>query len=140
MPDPSVPASVTIPLPMSMTTAWLILIVAGIFEIGMAIALKHAGGFTKLVPSLFAMLFGGLSMLTLSIALKGIPMSVAYAAWTGIGSVGVAIVGMAFFKEAASVQRIACVVLIVLGVAGLRMLGGEPDASASPKPPQADPV
>ena len=98
--------------------AWTILAVAGLFEIVWAVALKHSDGFTKLWPSVAFMTAAWLSFACLSYALKTIPMGSAYAVWTGIGAVGIAIVGMVWFSEPAGMIRIGCIALIVLGIPG----------------------
>jgi len=102
--------------------AWIILVVAGILEIVWAVGLKHTQGFTKLWPSVFTLAAMWGSFACLSYALKTIPMGNAYAVWTGIGAVGVAIVGIVWFNELADMRRIACIGLIVLGIVGLKLL------------------
>jgi quaternary ammonium compound-resistance protein SugE len=105
--------------PMSNSSAWLILILAGVMEVGMALGLKYAHGFTKPWPSVAAVVFGAVSMYLLSVSLKVLPAGVGYAAWTGIGAVGVLVVGMLFLKEPFNLLRLVCVLLIIAGVAGL---------------------
>ncbi|MBL0870261.1 MAG: multidrug efflux SMR transporter [Phycisphaerales bacterium] len=104
---------------MSSSSAWLILILAGVMEVGMALGLKYAVGFTKLWPSVAAVVFGAVSMYLLSVSLRVLPAGVGYAAWTGIGAVGVLVVGMVFLKEPFNLLRLVCVLLIIAGVAGL---------------------
>ncbi len=101
--------------------AWAVLLIAGLFEIVWAIALKHSEGFTKLWPSVTFIAAAWLSFALLSCALKSIPMGSAYAVWTGIGAVGVAIIGMAWFSEPTNALRIVCITLIIVGVAGLKL-------------------
>lgn len=101
--------------------AWVSLFIAGLFECGWAVGLKYTDGFTKLVPSLLTLVAMGLSLLFLSIAMKTIPIGTAYAVWTGIGAVGVAIMGMILFDESRDVLRILCLFLIVLGIVGLKL-------------------
>lgn len=103
--------------------AWAFLFVAGVFEIIWALALKSSDGFTKLWPSVVFVAAAWLSFTFLSYALKTIPMGSAYAVWTGIGAVGIAIVGMVWLNEPATLLRIACIALIVLGIVGLKFLG-----------------
>ena len=105
--------------------AWAILIVAGIFEVIWAVALKYSEGFTKLRPSVIFIIAAWLSFACLSLALKHIPMDSAYAVWTGIGAVGIAIIGMVWFSEPATLFRIACIALIVIGIVGLKLSGSE---------------
>ena len=105
--------------------AWAILIVAGIFEVIWAVALKYSEGFTKLWPSVIFIIAAWLSFACLSLALKHIPMGSAYAVWTGIGAVGIAIIGMVWFSEPATLFRIVCIALIVIGIAGLKLSGSE---------------
>lgn len=102
--------------------AWINLIVAGIFEIGWAIGLKYTQGFTRLVPSVATVGAMIASFALLSRALKTIPVGTAYAVWTGIGATGTAILGMALFGESRDVLRILCIVLIIAGVVGLKIV------------------
>ncbi len=101
--------------------AWLLLILAGLFEIAWAIALKYSEGFTRLWPSVIFGVCAWLSFILLSQAIKEIPIGSSYAVWTGIGAVGVAIAGIAWFGEPASLARIACIALILIGIVGLRI-------------------
>ena len=105
--------------------AWAILIVAGIFEVIWAVTLKYSEGFTKLWPSMIFIIAAWLSFACLSLALKHIPMGSAYAVWTGIGAVGIKIIGMVWFGEPATLFRIVCIALIVIGIAGLKLSGSE---------------
>ncbi len=102
--------------------AWVYLVVAGFFECGWAIGLKYSDGFTKPVPSLLTVVAMAISLWLLSIAMKPIPISTAYAVWTGIGAVSVAIVGMAFLGESRELLRIFFLFLIVAGIVGLRLV------------------
>ena len=102
---------------------WALLVIAGIFEIIWAVALKNSEGFTKLWPSVIFIAAAGISVVCLSYALKTIPMGSAYAVWTGIGAVGIAIVGMVWFSEAITLPRILCIGLIVVGILGLKITG-----------------
>ena len=105
--------------------AWAILIAAGIFEVIWAVALKYSEGFPKLWPSVIFIIAAWLSFACLSLALKHIPMGRAYAVWTGIGAVGIAIIGMVWFSEPATLFRFVCIALILLGIAGLKLTGSE---------------
>ena len=102
--------------------AWAILFVAGIMEIGWAIGLKYTDGFTKLVPTVLTVACMIGSIVLLGLALKTLPVGTAYAVWTGIGTVGVAILGIFLLGEPASVMRIVCIGLIVSGIAGLKAI------------------
>jgi quaternary ammonium compound-resistance protein SugE len=102
--------------------AWIILVIAGLTEIGWAIGLKYTEGFTRLWPSVFTGLSMVLSIVLLGIALKTLPLGTAYAIWTGIGTVGTAILGIYLFGESAAVLRLVCIALIVAGIVGLKMV------------------
>ncbi len=106
------------------TLAWIYLVLAGIAEIGWAIGLKYTEGFTRPVPTVVTVVVMILSFWLLSQAMRTIPLGTAYAAWTGIGAVGTVILGMILFGESRDLARIACIVLIVAGVVGLKVLGG----------------
>lgn len=101
--------------------AWLLLLVAGILEIGWAIGLKYTEGFTRPLPSFLTLSAMTASVVLLGIAMKTIPVGTSYAIWVGIGAVGTAILGMTLFGEPASPGRIASLGLIVAGVAGLKL-------------------
>lgn len=101
--------------------AWVLLVVAGIFEIFWAVALKYSEGFTRLWPSLIFGLTAWISFACLAQAIRSLPMGTAYAVWTGIGAVGIAIAGIIWFGESASLLRLFCIVLIVAGIAGLKL-------------------
>lgn len=103
--------------------AWIYLFIAGLFEIGWAIGLKYTEGYTKLVPTVLTLAGMGASVFTLGLALKEIPLGTGYAVWTGIGSVGTAILGIILFGEPATVLRLACIGLIVAGIIGLKLVG-----------------
>ena len=102
--------------------AWIYLAVAGLFECGWAIGLKYTDGFTKLIPSLLTVSAMAISFLLLSVAMKTIPVGTAYAVWTGIGAVGVAILGMILLGESRDIMRIICLLLIVSGIVGLKLV------------------
>ena len=101
--------------------AWVYLTVAGLFEIGWAIGLKYSDGFSKPVPSLLTVAAMAMSIWLLSVAMKTIPVGTAYAVWTGIGAVGVAILGMVLFGESREILRITCLFLIIAGIIGLKL-------------------
>ena len=104
---------------------WLLLVIAGLFEIGWAIGLKYTDGFSKLWPSVGTITAMIISVVLLSISMKSIPVGTAYAVWTGIGAAGTAILGMFLFGESRDVARILCILLIVCGVAGLKVFSGD---------------
>jgi quaternary ammonium compound-resistance protein SugE len=101
--------------------AWIYLVVAGAFEVAWAIGLKYTDGFTRLAPSLWTVVSMVVSLLFLSLALKTLPLGTAYAVWTGVGAVGTAILGIYLFGEPATLARLACIGLIVAGIAGLKL-------------------
>ena len=100
---------------------WLILIVAGLFEVVWAVALKMSNGFKNITAD--AVFVGGMaaSVWLLAVAMKSIPMGTAYAVWTGVGAVGGFVAGIALFGESASALRIASAALIVAGIVGLKL-------------------
>ncbi|WP_419253918.1 quaternary ammonium compound efflux SMR transporter SugE [Caulobacter sp. ErkDOM-YI] len=101
--------------------AWIILFIAGLFEIGWAVGLKFTEGFTRPVPTVLTAISLVLSMGLLGWAVKTLPLGTAYAVWTGIGAVGTAIVGILVFKEPATAARLVCLGLIVAGILGLKL-------------------
>jgi len=101
--------------------AWVYLAVAGLFEIVWAIALKYADGFTRLWPSATAIVSMIVSVILLELSLRTLPVGTAYAVWTGIGTVGAAVLGMLLFQEPATAVRIGSIGLIVCGIAGLKL-------------------
>jgi len=103
-------------------TAWLVLVAAGILEIVWVIGMKYSDGFTRLLPSLVTLVAALLSFWLLALAIRVLPVGTAYAAWTGIGAVGAAVLGIVLFKEPATAARVACIVLVVAGIAGLKLL------------------
>jgi len=109
--------------------AWVYLVVAGLFECGWAIGLKYTDGFTKLIPSLLTIIAMAISFWLLSIAMKTIPVGTAYAVWTGIGAVGVAILGMLLLGESRDVMRVISLLLIVSGIVGLKLVSSSQGAS-----------
>ena len=102
--------------------AWTLLGIAGLLEIAFAFAMKASVGFTRLVPALWTVATGLTSVVLLSVALRTLPMGTGYAVWTGIGAAGTAIVGMAVLGDSTAPLRILCIVLILAGVIGLKLV------------------
>jgi quaternary ammonium compound-resistance protein SugE len=100
--------------------AWVCLVVAGLFEVTWAIGLKYAEGFTRLVPSIITLVGMIVSVVLLGLALRELPVGTGYAVWTGIGTVGAAILGMILFQEPATAIRLGCIALIIVGILGLK--------------------
>ena len=104
--------------------AWLILFIAGLCEVGWAVGLKYAEGFTRPGPTIFTAVALVTSMVLLAWAVKTLPLGTAYAVWTGIGAVGAVTLGVVLFKEPVTLPRMVCVALIVAGILGLKLFGG----------------
>jgi quaternary ammonium compound-resistance protein SugE len=104
--------------------AWLYLAIAAVFEIAFALGMKYSDGFTRLVPTLLTAVsvIGGVGFLTL--ALKSLPVSVAYPIWTAVGTLGVVVLGVALLGEALTVAKLVSAIAIVGGVAGLKIAAG----------------
>ena len=102
--------------------AWTYLFFAGLFEIGWAIGLKYTHGFTRLLPTVLTVGSMAVSLGLLGLALKSLPLGTAYVIWTGIGTIGTAILGIVLFGEPATALRLACVGLIVAGIVGLKLV------------------
>ena len=102
--------------------SWLILFVAGLFEIGWAIGLKYTEGFTRLWPTLWTVSSMALSLALLGLALKVLPVGTAYAVWTGVGAAGTALLGIYLFGEPATAARLSCIGLILAGIVGLKIV------------------
>jgi quaternary ammonium compound-resistance protein SugE len=101
---------------------WILLLVAGLLEIGWAIGLKYTEGFTRLWPSVWTAGAMVASIVLLALALKTIPVGTGYAVWTGIGAAGTAILGIILFAEPATAARLGCIALIVAGIVGLKLV------------------
>lgn len=102
--------------------AWVYLFIAGIFEIGWAVGLKYTDGFTRPWPTIATVACMILSFWLLALALRVLPLGTAYAVWTGVGTVGTALLGIALFQESADFTRLASIGLIVTGIVGLRLV------------------
>ena len=105
--------------------AWLILFIAGLFEIAWAIGLKYSNGFTIFWPSAFTVVCLIISMTLLALSVKTLPVGTAYGVWTGIGAVGTAILGIILFGESREFIRIFFILLIVTGIVGLKIFSSQ---------------
>lgn len=106
--------------------AWILLVIAGLLEVGWAVGLKYTEGFTRLWPSVFtgAAIVG--SMYLLSLAAKSIPIGTAYAVWVGIGALGAAVLGVVLLKEPLSLARGFSLALLLASIVGLKLTSSEP--------------
>jgi quaternary ammonium compound-resistance protein SugE len=102
--------------------AWILLALAGLLEVGWAVGMKYTDGFSRAVPSTIVVSIALLSFWLLALAMKALPVGTAYAVWVGIGAVGAAVLGMILFREPATVARVSCLLLIVGGVIGLKLV------------------
>lgn len=101
--------------------SWLILFLAGLFEVVWAVGLKYTEGFTKLTPSLVTLAAMGASFYLLSVALRTLPLGAAYAVWVGIGALGTAIAGIMLFHEAVTPLKLVSLMLVIAGIVGLKL-------------------
>ena len=101
--------------------AWIYLLIAGLLEVVWAISLKYTEGFTRLWPSVFTVAAMLLDFVLLSQSLKTISVGTGYAVWTGIGAAGTAILGIFLFGESRDIGRVVCIMLIIAGIAGLKL-------------------
>lgn len=101
--------------------AWIYLVIAGLFEVGWAFSMKESHGFTKLGPTLLTFGLMAISFALLSYSMRSLPLGTAYAIWTGIGAVGSFLVGIWFLGESANLMRVLSVVLIFVGLVGLKL-------------------
>ncbi|MBE0435515.1 MAG: multidrug efflux SMR transporter [Methylomicrobium sp.] len=101
--------------------AWILLLCAGLAEIVFALSLKYNQGFTRLWPSLTTIVFGAVSFYLLMLSIRTLPLGTAYAVWTGMGAVGVAVIGIVLFKESAEILRLCSIILVVVGLVGLKL-------------------
>ena len=101
--------------------SWIILVIAGLFEIGWAIGLKYTQGFTRLWPTLGTVGAMVISVGLLGVAMRELPVGTAYAVWTGIGAVSTVILGIVLFGDPANAPRLVCVGLVVAGILGLKL-------------------
>ena len=105
--------------------AWIVLVIAGLLEVGWAVGLKATAGFTRLLPSALTILCMIASLGMLGLALKSLPLGTAYAVWTGIGTVGTALFGILLYDEPAGALRLLCIALITAGIVGLKLVSPE---------------
>lgn len=104
--------------------AWILLTLAGLFEIGWAIGLKYTEGFTRPLPTILTASAMLVSVILLGLAIRILPVGTAYAVWTGIGTVGTVALGIVLFAEPASALRIGCIAMIIAGIVGLKFSAG----------------
>jgi quaternary ammonium compound-resistance protein SugE len=102
--------------------AWILLVLAGLLEIGWAVGMKYTDGFSRAGPSAIVLTAAMLSFWLLALAMKALPVGTAYAVWVGIGAAGAAVLGMVLFREPATLARMICLLLIVAGVVGLKVV------------------
>jgi len=103
--------------------AWLTLVIAGLFEVGWAVGLKYTEGFSRFWPSVWTVLSMIISLWLLGIAMRALPVGTAYPVWVGVGAVGTVVLGIVLLGEPVNAVRLFSVLLIVLGIAGLKMSG-----------------
>ncbi|MBL0554377.1 quaternary ammonium compound efflux SMR transporter SugE [Aeromonas caviae] len=103
--------------------SWLLLLLAGLFEVAWAIGLKCTDGFSRPLPTLLTLIAMAVSVLLLAMAVKQLPLGTAYAVWTGIGAVGTVLMGIWLFNEPATLARVLCLLLIIGGILGLKFIG-----------------
>ncbi len=101
--------------------SWVFLFVAGLLEIGWAVGLRYSEGFTRLWPTVGTVVALIASMALLGLSLRTLPLGTAYAIWTGIGTVGTAILGIVLFREPATTMRLVCIAMILAGIVGLKL-------------------
>ena len=114
--------SLKIKIPGGKEMEWFTLAVAGVFEVVWACAMKYSEGFSKIVPSVITVIGFFLSAFFLSLAVKKLPLGTAYAIWTGFGTVGTCVLGVYLFQEHFSIPKAVCILLILSGIAGLKLL------------------
>ncbi len=106
---------------MSITMAWVVLIIAGLFEICWAVGLKFSEGFTKLYPSVFTLITLAISMYLLARASHVLPIGTAYGVWVGVGALGTAVLGIVLFQESVSPMRLLFLVMLFVSIIGLKL-------------------
>jgi quaternary ammonium compound-resistance protein SugE len=103
------------------TSAWLLILLSGLLEIGFSVSLMLSQGFSRFAPSVIAVLAALLSIWLMSLTLSVLPIGTAYAVWAGIGAAGTAVIGMLFFDEPTNLARISCIGLVIVGIVGLQL-------------------
>ncbi|MFN3417590.1 MAG: quaternary ammonium compound efflux SMR transporter SugE [Caldimonas sp.] len=103
--------------------SWIVLFIAGLFEVAWAIGLKYTDGFSRFWPSALTVTAMVASVVLLGLAMRELPVGTAYAVWTGIGAVGTVILGIVLFGDSATLLRLLCVGLIIAGILGLKLAG-----------------
>lgn len=106
---------------MTVTTSWIVLIIAGLFEVCWAIGLKYTEGFTKLIPSIFTITTLAISMFLLAKATEVLPIGTAYGVWVGVGALGAAVLGIVLFNESTNPARMFFLFLLLVSIFGLKM-------------------
>lgn len=101
--------------------AWIILVVAGLFEVGWAIGLKYTQGFTRLWPTVWTVVAMIISLWLLGIAMKSLPVGTAYSIWVGVGAVGTVVLGILLLGGSANAARLVSVAFIIAGIVGLKL-------------------
>ncbi len=102
--------------------SWIILLAAGLFEVGWAVGLKYTEGFSRLWPTVGTVMCMVISLSLLGVALRNLPLGTAYAIWTGVGTIGTAVLGIVLFAETIDPVRLGCVGLILAGIVGLKLV------------------
>lgn len=118
--------TVTNPASASTSMAWILLLIAGLLEVGWAVSMKYSHGFTRLGPSVVTLVLLAGSMILLAIAQRTLPLGTAYAVWVGVGAFGAAVLGMVLFNEPVTPLRIACLAMLIAAIIGLK-LGAAPE-------------
>lgn len=108
-----------------MSISWFFLLLAGFFEVCFTITLKYSQGFTRIIPSVLAVIFILFSFFSVSQAMKEIPLGTAYGVWAGIGAAGTVICGIVFFGDSYHMIRLISIMFIIIGIIGLKLVGGE---------------
>lgn len=120
--DPNLPASFR-RKEGNFVMSWVLLMIAGALEIFWAVEMKLSNGFSVLMPSILTIIGYIASAVVLALAIRHLPLGTAYAVWTGIGIIGTSVLGIFLFKESLSLPQVICIILIVAGIVGLRVLG-----------------
>ena len=106
--------------------AWLLIVIAGLFETGFAVLLKQSHGLTRLWPTIGFAICALISFGLLNLALKQVDVGPAYAAWTGLGATGTAVIGMIALGESVSILKLVSITLVIVGIIGLNLSGATP--------------